>query len=118
MEITETFACTLDLEAGRERAAQLQTLSTALMERSEDARRAVLRFLPHAEPAVRRFVADESSCCSFFIFNVRRDDDHVELSITTPAGAEPMLAALVAGFDPRTSAEAKANVIAEMRDAG
>lgn len=104
MAAAPTFACTLDPAGLRDRAAQLHRLAGRLRARTVAVGRARLAFDAAAEAEVRRFVADESTCCSFFAFDVAHDevtqDAEVVLTITAPEGAEPLLEVLVAGFDP------------------
>lgn len=99
-----TFACTLDAAGLRDRAAQVARLAGRLRARTVAAGRVRLTFDADAKAEVRRFVADESTCCSFFAFDVAHDqathDAEVVLTITAPEGADELLEPLVEGFDP------------------
>lgn len=49
---------------------------------------------------VEEFVRDESGCCGFFAFDVRRDGAEVVLELTAPPEAGHMLDAAMGSFDP------------------
>jgi len=67
----------------------------------------VLRF--RADQATRGrledIIAAESACCSFLDFELREDAGELVLTITAPAGAEPLAVDLVNAFagDPRAA---------------
>ncbi len=44
------------------------------------------------------FVTAESECCAFLDITLREEPESVELAITAPPGAEPVLASIVAAF--------------------
>ena len=54
-----------------------------------------LRFQPAAEDEVRAWISAEQECCAFLSFDLHRDDRAIRLHVTGPAGAEPVLDALL-----------------------
>lgn len=105
MSQPEQFACTLTPEDADRRREQHRTLTAQLRACHHDPRRAVLTFSSGAHDEVRAFVREESSCCSFFGFDVQTGDDAVRLHVTAPEGAEAMLDALVASFRSSAAGE-------------
>ena len=103
MSQPEEFVCTLTSEDADRRREQHLRLTAQLRACDHDPRRAVLTFAPQAHAEVREFVRDESACCSFFGFDVKPGDDAVQLQVTAPPGAEAMLDALVATFQPTSA---------------
>ncbi len=69
-------------------------------------RHATLRF--RVEGNIRKrlaaFADSESECCSFLDVTLREEPESVELAITAPPGAEPVLAGIVAAFSEGTPA--------------
>lgn len=91
------IACTLSKADLPGRIASARDLGGSALVGLEVAdRSAVLRFDGERE-RVDAFVAVESSCCSFFRFDISQKGERVELEILTPEGGEPILRALVAG---------------------
>ena len=97
------IACTLSAPELRARGEELRALGgDGLVDASEDAGRAVLRF--RADPAIRErveaVVAAESECCAFLDFQLEHGDDASVLTISAPNGGAEMvheLAAALAG---------------------
>ena len=95
------IACSL---SATERPARLAAIAglgrDALLDSRTDDRRAVLRFAagPGVHERVADIVAAESKCCAFLTMQVSTTPDEVELSITAPEGAEPVLDELVSAF--------------------
>jgi len=96
-------ACTLNATdfAARERL-MAELGRDALVGAEQTGSRAVLRFAPGAgiRDRVDRFVAGEADCCPFLTMHVAEAPDAVVLTIDAPAGAEPVLADMVASFRP------------------
>ena len=97
-------ACSLSATELPMRLAAMADLGRdALLEARTEHRHAVLRFA--AAPGVHERVADivaaESQCCAFLAMQVTDTPDEVELSITAPEGAEPVLDDLVSAFRGR-----------------
>lgn len=93
------FSCTLSPEDAARRRTRDRSLADRLISHHWDGPRgAVLTFPAEATPLVTRFVRDESTCCSFFDFEVDAGGDQVRLRVEAPAGAEPMLRQLVSAF--------------------
>ena len=82
------IACSL---TGPERAAR----GAEIHRLARDARRvpggALLTFAPGAEPRVRAIVAAEAECCPFLRFELRRTGAALEVAVTGPAEAGPIL---------------------------
>ena len=97
------IACTLSATDLRARGEELRALGgDGLVDVSEDAGRAVLRF--RADPAIRErveaIVAAESECCAFLDFQLEHRDEASVLTISAPNGGAEMvheLAAALAG---------------------
>lgn len=101
----ERFVCTLDVNAAEGRQGQVEELAQRIVERERHgARSAAVVVTRDAEALLRAFVRDEARCCPFFDFAVERNDRGVRLAVTAPAGAEPLLDALLAVLDPDSSA--------------
>ncbi|MBA0127486.1 hypothetical protein H0B56_18225 [Haloechinothrix sp. YIM 98757] len=99
MSNDEAFTCQLSEQDARRREEADRALVAELARYEwEDDRHAVLTFAPSSEHLVREFVREESSCCSFFDFDVRDTGDAVRLRVSAPHGAERMLQALVGAF--------------------
>jgi hypothetical protein len=95
------IACSLNATELPIRLAAMADLGRdALLEAHTEERRAVLRFA--AAPGVHERVADiaaaESECCAFLTMRMSASSGEVELSITAPEGAEPVLEELVSAF--------------------
>jgi hypothetical protein len=86
-----TLACSLTTPRLRARRAQTASIAQAAL-RSRDGQRLV--FDVSAEPALRELVALEAECCPFLTLHLRRTGDAVELTITGPDEAAPIIAEL------------------------
>lgn len=90
------IACSLSEADLAQRLTEARTLGAdALMGVEARDRVAVLHF-SGAREAVDRFVEAESRCCGFFAFEVTDRPEGIELRISAPEGAEPVLRSLVA----------------------
>jgi uncharacterized membrane protein len=101
MNTDRPIACTLDATEYSKRLAAMADLgSSALRALETDETHAVLSF--DATPATRErlaaIVAAEASCCAFLRMTLSDAPDATTLRIEAPAGAEPILAELVAAF--------------------
>jgi hypothetical protein len=92
------FACTIDPAGLKQRVNQLDALSSQVLELRRDGLTLALTFPAEAAHDVRAFVAEESTCCPFFSFQVDQLDEGLRLAIRTPPGGEAMLDALHAAF--------------------
>lgn len=92
------YVCTETPERMPARAQQVRQLAAGLLSHHRHERQVVLRFQPHLAELVDGFVADESSCCTFFGFAVDRGEQAVQLSVSAPEGAEALLASLQSVF--------------------
>lgn len=101
------FVCTLDEQGARARLEQAHGLATRLRRRDLSDNRLALTFANDGETEllVDEFVRDEQQCCSFFEFTVAHADEAVTLEVAAPEGAEHMLEAAMASFDPTLSDE-------------
>ena len=95
------IACTLTAADMDKRRAELGALgAAALVAVEHHGERAVLRFRP--SPGIRErlaaVVAAEAECCPFFDIALGNEEDLVLLTVRAPAGAEALLADLVAAF--------------------
>lgn len=96
------IACTLTGADLRERLRAISGLGRDALVASEAAgRRATLRFERSARERVSAFVAAESECCAFLGFDLHETSTSIELAITAPAGAEPVLEEIVSAFTAR-----------------
>lgn len=95
------IACSL---TATELPARLETLAAlgrdALLDHRLEGSRAELRFAAHdgVRDRVDAAVDAESRCCAFLDMRVTEAPGAVLLTITAPAGAEPVLAELVGAF--------------------
>jgi hypothetical protein len=96
---TETLACSLTGAEMRERAHEARALADrSLLRREATAGGLRLRFTgsPEVEDAVRSFVRREKLCCPFFKFSLARDGAALELTVSAPPEAGPLLDSLFA----------------------
>jgi hypothetical protein len=95
-----TFACTLTPEDMPAHLAEMAALARSLQSSVTVDGRAVLRFRPDDDTRARAaaFVATESACCSFLSIELLDEPDAVVLTVEGPAGAEPIVAELVAAL--------------------
>lgn len=96
-ESTDTLACSLSVDEMRERAGEARALmDRALLRREATADGLWLRFRasPGVEEAVRSFVHREKQCCPFFDFSLGREGEALELRVSAPSEARPLLDSL------------------------
>lgn len=101
MSADSPIACSLSAAEMSARLAEMAAVgSQALLSAATDDRGAVLRFRAGADIRGRlaAVVAAEAQCCAFLDLELRDEADAVTLTVTAPAGAEPVLADLVAAF--------------------
>ena len=101
-DTTNDYGCTLDTAGAQQRLPQVHGLTDRLRDRERVDERLVLHFEDRegTDELVEEFVRDESQCCSFFTFDIRRRDGEVLLELTAPPEASDMLDAAMASFDP------------------
>lgn len=97
------IACTLTADELPARLEQIRSLARdALRAKTAAGTRAVLTFEP--APGVRErlaaIVAAESACCAFLTMTLAGGPGAITLTIDAPADAVPVLAELLAAFDP------------------
>jgi hypothetical protein len=91
------IACTLTSPELRVRQAETATIARrALRSRRPVAHGERLVFGLSAETALRAVVAAEAECCPFLTLDLRRAGDALELTITGPDEAAPIIAELFA----------------------
>jgi hypothetical protein len=88
-----TIACTLTSAQLRARRAATASIARAALRSRQGGR---LVFDPSAEPALRELVALEAKCCPFLTLELARAGDALELTITGPDEAAPIIAGLFA----------------------
>jgi hypothetical protein len=101
MSTEPPIACSLTAAELPRRLAEMEAIGRdALLAASATGRRATLRFRPDAQTRHRleAIVVAESLCCPFLDLALAEEDDALVLSVTAPAGAEPVLDDLVAAF--------------------
>jgi hypothetical protein len=89
--------CTLEPSAMPARANAFERLfARALMRREASLGQLVwtLRWSDEIEAEARALAAAESECCSFFTFELSRQDEHLRWSVAVPPGREDTLALL------------------------
>jgi hypothetical protein len=90
-----TIACTLTSAQLRARRAHISALAgTALRSRVSIAHGARLTFDPSAELPLRELVTLERQCCPFLTLALRPAGDALELVVTGPDEAAPMITEL------------------------
>jgi hypothetical protein len=90
-----TIACSLTSAELRARRAHVAAIAErGLRSRHPTSGGERLVFDPAAEPALRELVALEAECCPFLRLDLRRAGDALELAITGPEDAAPLIAAL------------------------
>lgn len=98
MPTTIPIACSLDQADLPERGAQMAQLGQSLTAVTAQGRDARLRFPIEQRADVEAFVAAESSCCPFFVFEQIDRGDEIELAVGAPEDGEWAVRGLVAGF--------------------
>ncbi|HMJ95876.1 MAG TPA: hypothetical protein VK486_08485 [Thermoleophilaceae bacterium] len=98
------IACTLSAANLRARGEELRALGgDGLVDATEEAGRAVLRFRP--EPSIRKrveaAVAAESECCAFLDFELEAGEDATVLTISAPNGGAEMVHELTVALADR-----------------
>jgi hypothetical protein len=92
------IACTLSSVEQRSRRFETAELArAALQSRRPVEHGELLSFDARAEPALRDVIAAEAECCPFLTLELRRAGDRLELRITGPDEARPIIAELFAG---------------------
>ncbi|HEY1273887.1 MAG TPA: hypothetical protein VGF25_03225 [Thermoleophilaceae bacterium] len=93
--MTDPVACSLTPGGYAGRRALIAGLARrALVSRSRIPAGARLRFASAAEVELRELIAAESRCCPFLRFDLRQADGALELDVTGPPEAEPIIAEL------------------------
>jgi len=95
------IACTLDAAGLTDRLAEMSALGAQALTRAElDGRHAGLRFAarPGLWARLDAVVAAEAQCCAFLDMRLREEGGDLVLDVRAPAGAEPVLAEIVAAF--------------------
>src|SRR6266480_1193804 len=94
------IACTLTEAEMPARRVEMAAIARELVSADAQDTHAVLRFRPGAgtRERVAAFVAAESRCCAFLRMELRDDPGALTLTIHAPAGAEPVVAELMAAF--------------------
>lgn len=94
----ENYFCRLQPEEVERRRRDDHILKQRLQSVDREEIRANLTFPAELEPRVRQFAREESVCCPFFDFHVRRGETSVTLTVTAPGDAGHMVDALVDEF--------------------
>ncbi len=93
----EQLACSLGSAALGDRARQLAEVGRrGLLDSELSGNRAVLTWDPAAREDVRALMTAEAECCPFLDMRLVEGARAIELVVEAPAGAEPVLADLVA----------------------
>jgi hypothetical protein len=93
------IACTLPGPAFAARTSRLSALAArALVARRpvEDGHRLTFTDTPEVEADLRGAIAAEAACCPFLTMDLTRTPDGLELVLTGPPDATPVIAALFA----------------------
>jgi hypothetical protein len=100
MSTEPPIACTLTEAEMPARRVEMAAIARDLLSADAQETHAVLRFRPAVgtRERVAAFVAAESRCCAFLRMELRDDPDALTLTIDGPAGAEPVVAELVAAL--------------------
>jgi hypothetical protein len=101
------IACSLTAAERPARLAEMADVGRASLLGVEiTGRRATLRFgaIPGTRETLEAIVIAESYCCAFLDFELRDVSEGVELTVTAPSGAEPILDDLVAAFSSEADA--------------
>jgi hypothetical protein len=100
------IACSLSAAEQSSRLAEMSAIGqSALLGVETTGSHATLRF--RAGGATRErlaaIVVAEAECCAFLDMALREEREVIDLTITAPAGAEPVLGGLVAAFGGQAS---------------
>jgi hypothetical protein len=95
--MTEPIACSLSASEARVRAQQSRTLTR----RYELARERIpgglrLQLHSNARPAVESLIESEAGCCAFLEMRLRSGAGRLELTVTAPEDAAPIIEGLFA----------------------
>jgi hypothetical protein len=95
------IACSLAADELHKRLAEMADIGASdLVTSHASGRQALLRFRKRSGTRERlaAIVAAESECCAFLSMDLRDTGDEIDLTVTVPAGAEPVLEDIVAAF--------------------
>lgn len=96
---SDSIACILGLEALGPRMAVIRQLTHRHLEQHQlSGRTLLLRYHLAAFPELSRMVEIERSCCAFLRFQLEKDAEGCELTISAPEGAEDAMRWLAARF--------------------
>ena len=92
------IACSLEGAELDARGESIRELGSSLLGVDADRASARLRFDADKHPELEDFVRAESSCCSFFAFDLATENGVSQLTINAPEDAGWAVRGLVAGF--------------------
>lgn len=101
------IACSLSADQQTSRLADMSALGqSALLSTETTGTQATLRFRPGraTQRRLAAIVEAEAECCAFLDMRLREQPGAIELTITAPTAAEPVLGELVAAFSGQASA--------------
>jgi len=97
------IACSLSASDLSRRVEEIAALGRdGLLDAEASDTSAVLRFRPGVRARLEAVVAAEAECCPFLTLDVRELSGALELRISAPAGAQPVVRDLVAAFRARS----------------
>jgi hypothetical protein len=106
------IACSLSASEQSSRLAEMDAIGrSALLAAGTSDKQATLRFRTGGSTRARlsAIVAAESECCRFLDMNLHDRAKVIELTISAPAGAEPILEELVGAFGGHASRSPASN---------
>lgn len=99
------IACSLSAADYGARSDEISALASEALRAPEPIDGGVrFAFAPGAEDRLRRLVDAEAECCPFLTMHLRRTSDALELEVTGPAEAAPVIAEVFSAAPGRRSA--------------
>jgi hypothetical protein len=92
------LACSLDATALEERLAAMRAVGRDALIATEPPDVLRFRATPETRERLERIVSAEAECCAFLGLDLEEVQEELRLTVTAPAGAEPVAAELVQAF--------------------
>jgi hypothetical protein len=92
--VSEQLSCSLPIDEADRRVRETRSALAASVKARDDIQGGMKLRFP-ADPAFRKLLQEtveaESRCCPFLDMRIRRTDEELELTVTGPPDAKPMI---------------------------